>query len=358
MKEVLGAKVRYVARKLMHPPASRVPIEVAPRPRGPLAAGELVQMIDARSNKYTITLVVGAIFHSHRGQILHDDIIGRPEGIVINSDRLVEYQVFRPQLDDYVLSMPRGAAVVYPKDAARIVGLADLGAGSRVLEAGVGSGALTCSLLRTVGSHGSVVSIEKRPDFAEVAEENVCRWFGGYPTSWTVTVSDLAVWSVSNWVNEHGQFDSVILDMLAPWECLDVAEEAVRPGGALVIYVATTTQLSRTVETLRLRDVWSEPRAEESLLRTWHLDGLSVRPDHKMNGHTGFLISTRRMAADEIAMKRKRRPAPGAYGEDYQAPAIEATVRATSPDDQYQDDRYQDDRYQDDAAQNDSVSGR
>lgn len=317
----------------MYPPASRDPIEVGPRPRGFLAAGELVQLIDARSNKYTIALVAGGTFHSHRGQILHDDIIGRPEGIVITSDRLVEYQVFRPQLDDYVLSMPRGAAVVYPKDAARIVGLADLGAGSRVLEAGVGSGALTCSLLRTVGGKGAVVSIEKRMDFAEVAQENVCRWFRGYPDSWTVLVSDLADWNVSHWIAEHGEFDSVILDMLAPWECFHVAETALRPGGALVVYVATTTQLSRTVETLRLRDVWSEPRAEESLLRTWHLDGLSVRPDHKMNGHTGFLISTRKMAADQIAMKRKRRPAPGAYGEDYQAPAIDTPLTATAQGD-------------------------
>ena len=312
-----------MAKKPTHPPAPRDPVQVKPRARGPLAVGELVQMIDARANKYTITLATGAIFHSHRGQILHDHIIGRSEGIVISSDRLVDYQIFRPQLDDYVLSMPRGATVVYPKDAARIVGLADLGSGSRVLEAGVGSGALTCSLLRTVGDQGLVVSLERRQDFADVAEENVCRWFSGYPTSWLVRVTDLAEWDVSQWVSEHGEFDAVILDMLAPWECLDVVEKAIRPGGALVIYVATTTQLSRTVETLRLRDVWSEPRAEESLLRTWHLDGLSVRPDHKMNGHTGFLISTRRMAPHEVAMKRKRRPAPGAYGEDYQAPTMQ-----------------------------------
>ncbi len=279
-------------------------------------------MIDARGNKYTITLARDAIFHSHRGQIVHNDIIGRLEGLVITSDRLTEYQVLRPQLDDYVLSMPRGAAVVYPKDAARIVGLADLGSGSRVLEAGVGSGALTCSLIRTVGCEGSVVSIERRDDFAAVAEENVCRWFGGYPDSWSVLVTDLAIWDVGESVSAHGDFDAAILDMLAPWECLDTVARALRPGGALVVYVATTTQLSRTIETLRLKDVWTEPRAEETLLRTWHLDGLSVRPDHKMNGHTGFLISTRLMASGESAMKRKRRPAPGAYGKDYQAPDV------------------------------------
>lgn len=321
-----GATVCLVPKRPVHPPAPREPIEVQPRQTGPLCVGDLVQLIDARGNKYTITLSADSIFHSHRGQILHNDMIGRQEGIVIQSDRLVDYQVLRPQLDDYVLSMPRGAAVVYPKDAARIVGLADLGAGSKVLEAGVGSGALTCSLLRTVGPDGSVVSIEKRQDFAEVAEENVCRWFGGYPDSWNVIVEDLSTWDISDRVEKHGSFDSAILDMLAPWECLDVVGHALRPGGALVIYVATATQLSRTVESLRLKDVWTEPRAEETLLRTWHLDGLSVRPDHKMNGHTGFLVSTRRMAPAESAMKRKRRPAPGAYGQDYQAPELSSSA--------------------------------
>lgn len=302
-------------KRPVHPPADRSPIVLGPRATGDLRAGELVQIMDARSNKYTLTLTPDAVFHSHRGQVAHNDIIGRSDGIVVQSDRMVDYQIFRPQLDDYVLSMPRGAAVVYPKDAARIVGLADLGAGSRVLEAGVGSGALTCSLLRVIGPTGELMSVERRSDFAQVAEENVCRWFGGFPVNWTVAVGDLASWDDQGCV-----FDAVILDMLAPWECMDIVEKVVRPGGALVIYVATTTQLSRAVETLRLRDVWSEPRAEESLLRTWHLDGLSVRPDHKMNGHTGFLVSTRRMALDQIALKRKRRPAPGAYGDDYQAP--------------------------------------
>lgn len=312
-------KVPYVAKRPTHPPADRAPVDIAPRGTGPFSEGDLIQLIDARSNKYTITLKSDAIFHSHRGQICHNDIIGKPQGIIVQSDRLVDYQVFRPQLDDYVLSMPRGAAVVYPKDAARIVGLADLGAGSKVLEAGVGSGALTCSLLRVAGPTGTVVSVEKRADFAGVAEENVCRWFGGYPRSWRVVISDLAEFEEPDTL-----FDAVILDMLAPWECLNTVEAHLRPGGSLVIYVATTTQLSRTVETLRLRDCWSEPRAEESLLRTWHLDGLSVRPDHKMNGHTGFLIATRKMAPGSAAMQRKRRPAPGAYGEDYAAPEMEA----------------------------------
>ncbi len=300
-------------KRPVHPPAPRDTVGVGARPRGPLAAGDLVQLIDAKGNKYTITLKADDIFHSHRGQLTHNDMIGRTEGIIIRSDRAISYQVLRPALDDYVLSMPRGAAVVYPKDAARIVGLADIGEGSRVLEAGVGSGALSCSLLRSAGITGSVLSIERREDFAEIATENVCRWFGGFPQSWQVRVEDF-----TDSDPDGGSFDSVVLDMLAPWECLDVVERALRPGGALVCYVATTTQLSRLVETIRVRNVWTEPRAEESLLRTWHLDGLSVRPDHKMNGHTGFLIATRLMNGPSL--ERKRRPAPGAYGVDYHGP--------------------------------------
>ncbi len=300
-------------KRPVHPPTSREPVSVGARPRGPLVAGDLVQLIDARANKYTITLKADDVFHSHRGQLAHNDMIGNLEGIIINSDRAISYQVLRPALDDYVLSMPRGAAVIYPKDAARIVGLADLGEGSRILEAGVGSGALTCSLLRSAGITGSVVSIERREEFAEIATENVCRWFGGFPKSWSLNIADL-----SSWESTNAEFDSVVLDMLAPWECLDVVERVLRPGGALVAYVATTTQLSRLVETIRVRNLWAEPRAEESLLRTWHLDGLSVRPDHKMNGHTGFLVAARLMNGPSL--DRKRRPAPGAYGEDYHGP--------------------------------------
>ena len=302
-----------MAKRPVHPPAPRHPVDVGARPRGPLCEGDLVQLIDARSNKNTITLKQDGVFHSHRGQLAHNEMIGNHEGIIINSDRAVSYQVLRPALDDYVLSMPRGAAVVYPKDAARIVGLADIGEGSRVLEAGVGSGALTCSLLRSAGTSGSVVSIERREEFAEIAVENICRWFGGFPNSWNLHIADLPEWEPTT-----GQFDSVVLDMLAPWECIGVVEQALRPGGALVVYVATTTQLSRVVETIRVRGKWTEPRAEESLLRTWHLDGLSVRPDHKMNGHTGFLVAARLMIGPSL--DRKRRPAPGAYGEDYHGP--------------------------------------
>jgi len=263
---------------------------------------------------HTITLVPGASYHTHRGALPHDDIIGRPEGIVVTSSNGTSFLALRPILDDFVLSMPRGAQVIYPKDAARIIGLANIGAGAHVAEAGVGSGALTCSLLRAVGDEGSVVSYERRPEFAEVAERNVSVWFGARPANWTLRHGDMARDLVER------DLDAVILDMLAPWECLASVAAALAPGGIIVGYVATTTQLSRLVESMRITGDWTEPRAEESLLRTWHLDGLAVRPDHRMNGHTAFLVTARRLAPGTVLPPRRRRPAPGAYGEDYTGP--------------------------------------
>jgi tRNA (adenine57-N1/adenine58-N1)-methyltransferase len=275
---------------------------------------------------HTITLEAEAAYHTHRGSLPHNDIIGRPEGIVVTSSNGTSFLALRPILDDFVLSMPRGAQVIYPKDAARIVGLANLGAGARVAEAGVGSGALTCSLLRAVGDDGAVISYERRPEFAEVAERNVERWFGHRPDNWTLRLGDMAHDLVDR------ELDAVVLDMLAPWECLDSVAAALSPGGVLVSYVATTTQLSRLVESLRVSGVWTEPRAEESLLRTWHLEGLAVRPDHRMNGHTAFLVTARRLADGTVLPPRRRRPAPGAYGDDYSGPGSLASTSA--PDEQ------------------------
>lgn len=291
--------------------------------RGPFAIGELVQLTDPKGRLHTITLVEGGEFHTHRGRIPHDDIIGLAEGSVVTASSETPYLALRPLLDDFVLAMPRGAAVIYPKDAARIVGLASLGAGSHVVEAGVGSGALTCSLLRTVGETGRVASYERRADFAAVAEGNVRRWFGDLPQAWSLTVGDFADTAV---ISLPPDVDAVVLDMLAPWDCTARASLVLRPGGVLVCYVATATQMSTLVETLRLQECWTEPRAEETLMRTWHLEGLSVRPDHRMNGHTGFLVTCRRLAPGTVVPPRRRRPAPGAYGEDYQGPGSRANT--------------------------------
>lgn len=285
--------------------------------RGAFVPGDLVQLTDPKGKLHTITLVPGKEFHTHRGALAHDELIGMPDCSTVTSSGGTVYLAQRPQLIDFVLGMPRGAAVIYPKDAARISSLADLGPGDRVLEAGVGSGALTCYLLTAVGPTGSVTSYERRQDFADVATKNVTTWFAGRPSNWTLVVDDLQAADVS-------AVDAVILDMVAPWECLDVAARALRPGGALVVYVATTTQLSRVAETIRELGTWTEPRAEELMLRTWHLEGLSVRPDHRMNGHTGFLLSTRRLTSGAVLPRRRTRPAPGAYGDEYNSPTKNA----------------------------------
>jgi tRNA (adenine57-N1/adenine58-N1)-methyltransferase len=280
----------------------------------PLQAGERVQLTDPRGRMHTVVLTVGRTFFTHKGSIEHDDLIGRPEGVVVRSTGEVEYLALRPLLSDYVLSMPRGAAVVYPKDAGQIVHMGDIHPGARVLEAGVGSGALTMSLLRAVGERGVVWSVERRADFAQVAERNVRGFLGSSGAPWHLLVGDL----VQVLAGPDGprpqaprEVDRVVLDMLAPWECLDAVHRVLVPGGVLVCYVATTTQMSKLVETARESGGWTEPSAWESLVRGWHLEGLAVRPEHRMVGHTGFIVLTRRMAAGHRAPLRRRRPAPG-----------------------------------------------
>jgi tRNA (adenine57-N1/adenine58-N1)-methyltransferase len=277
--------------------------------RGPFRVGDQVQLTDNKGRHHTFTLQAGKDFHTHRGSFPHDDLIGQPEGSVVATSGGTQYLALRPLLRDFVLSMPRGATVVYPKDAAQIVGLADIFPGARVVEAGAGSGALSCSLLRAVGDEGSVSSYERREDFAEIARKNVERFFGGPHPAWQLTVGDLVEKLADRDV------DRVVLDMLAPWECLDAVAEALVPGGVLCCYVATTTQLSRTVEDIRSHGRFTEPAASETLQRGWHVEGLAVRPDHRMVGHTGFLVTTRRVADGVAVPPRRRRPAPGAYPE-------------------------------------------
>jgi tRNA (adenine57-N1/adenine58-N1)-methyltransferase len=286
--------------------------------RGPLRPGEWVRLTDTKGRRHNICLEAGKRFFTNRGSIDHDDLIGRPEGLSVTSSAGGEYLVFRPLLSEFVVSMPRGAAVVYPKDAAQIVAMADVFPGARVVEAGVGSGALTCSLLRAVGPHGVVSSYERRDEFAEVARRNVTQFFGGEHPAWRLTVGDLVTALPDG--EEAGSVDRVILDMLAPWECVDVVADALTPGGILCAYVATTTQLGRVVETVRAHGGFTEPQPWETLVRDWHVEGLAVRPGHKMIGHTGFLVTARRMGPGQTAPAKKRRPAPGAYGVDYRGP--------------------------------------
>ncbi|MFC8316009.1 tRNA (adenine-N1)-methyltransferase [Gordonia sp. NPDC057258] len=272
---------------------------------GPFVVGDRVQLTDAKGRKFTVLLDEGKQFHTHRGAISHDDLIGSPEGSIVSATSGTQYLALRPLLVDYVLSMPRGAQVIYPKDAAQIVLEGDIFPGARVLEAGAGSGALTCSLLRAVGADGEVVSFEIRDDHAEHAIRNVETFFGGRPDNWHLTVDDLAN------VDRDERFDRVILDMLAPWEPLDVVRTVLKPGGVLTVYVTTVTQLSRVMEALREQECWTEPRAWETLLREWSAVGLAVRPEHKMQGHTAFLITARRLADGTTTLRPQRRPSKG-----------------------------------------------
>src|SRR2546423_4915344 len=185
--------------------------------RGAFRVGDRVQLTDAKGRQHTITLEAGKAFHTHTGSFQHDELIGAPEGSVVRSTGGTAYVAFRPLLSDYVLSMPRGATVVYPKDAAQIVALADIFPGAKVVEAGAGSGALSCSLLRAVGEQGLVSSYEKREDFAEIAARNVERFFGEPHPAWRLTLGDLADKCTDEDV------DRVVLDMLAPWDVLETA---------------------------------------------------------------------------------------------------------------------------------------
>jgi len=270
---------------------------------GPFRAGDRVQLTDSKGRHYTIVLVAGGEYHTHRGALAHDDLIGAPEGSVVKSANGTAYLALRPLLTDYVLSMPRGAQVIYPKDAAQIVHEGDVFPGARVLEAGAGSGALTCSLLRAVGPEGRVVSYEVRADHAEHAVRNVETFFGERPANWDLTVADVTEFS--------GEVDRIVLDMLAPWEVLPTVRDALVPGGVLVVYVATVTQLSRVVEALRGQECWTEPYSWETLVRPWHVVGLAVRPEHRMQGHTAFLIRVRRLAEGTVTPRPQRRSSKG-----------------------------------------------
>lgn len=271
---------------------------------GPFVQGDRVQLTDAKGRKYTVVLQPGSEFFTHAGAVRHDDLIGTAEGSIVTSSGDASYLALRPLLTDYVLSMPRGAQVIYPKDAAQIVHEGDIFPGARVLEAGAGSGALTCSLLRAVGPEGEVISYEIREDHAVHAERNVKTFYGEHPENWQLRVADLAYTTVEEL---GGPVDRIILDMLAPWETLPAVHKVLRPGGVLVCYVATTTQMSQVVEALRDQQNWTEPRAWESINRDWHVVGLAVRPEHRIQGHTAFLITARRLADGVTTIKRQRR---------------------------------------------------
>lgn len=292
--------------------------------RGVLCAGEKVQFCDRRGKKITEQLVAGGVTQTEHGLIVHDEVIGKTEGILVTTvtakressadpakpwktTRAIggwQYAVMRPRLADYVLSMPRGAQIMYPKDIAQAIQLGDIRQGLRVLESGAGSGAMSVNLLDAVGREGHVTTIELRADFARVAEANATLYYGKRPDWWRLEVGNFD--DVAAELDEHS-FDRIVLDMLDPWNRLEQAYRVMAPGGVLVSYVTTTTQMSRLVEALRAAVVWTEPDIQETLERNWKAQGLAVRPDHQMIGHTGFLIISRAMASGFQALKKRDR---------------------------------------------------
>lgn len=284
------------------------------RPSGAFREGDRVQLTGPKNRLHTITLTADGELHTHHGVLFHRDLIGLPDGSVVTNSSDHEYLALRPLLRDFAMSMPRGAAIVYPKDAAQIVMQADIFPGATVVEAGVGSGALSLSLLRAVGPAGSLVSFERREDFADVARANVETFFGETPDTWRVVVGDLLDELPAE--QPAGSVDRVVLDMLAPWEVMDVVADALTPGGVVLCYVATATQLSRVAEFIRGTGLFTDPEASETMVRGWHVEGLAVRPDHRMVAHTGFLITARRLAPGTIAPEVKRRASKTSYGDD------------------------------------------
>jgi tRNA (adenine57-N1/adenine58-N1)-methyltransferase len=288
------------------------------RQSGPFRVGDRVQLTGPKGRLNTVTLEQDGEFHTHKGYVRHNDLIGQPDGTVVSStsatEASVEYLALRPLLTDFVMSMPRGAAIIYPKDAAAILALADIFPGATVVEAGVGSGALSLWLLRAIGPSGVLKSFERREEFSDVARGNVVAFLGSEPDNWSVTIGDLT--EALPTVTEPGSVDRVILDMLAPWECLDAVSDALTPGGVLLCYIATVTQLSRVAEAIRATGNFTEPDSSETIVRGWHVEGLAVRPDHRMVGHTGFLMTARRLAPGAVLPELKRRASKSDFSDE------------------------------------------
>jgi tRNA (adenine57-N1/adenine58-N1)-methyltransferase len=254
----------------------------APGPRGTLSPGERVLLVDAKARRYLLTLQAGAMFHTHAGIVAHDSIIGRTEGVSVVGSTGRVFLVVRPTLADVVLKMPRGAQVIYPKDLGAILLAADIGPGMTVLEAGVGSGALSMALLR---ARADVVGYEIRPDFAAGARANVAAWSGS-DVSYRVEERD-----VYEGIDET-DLDRIVLDLPEPWQVLAHAEKTLRPGGVLLAYLPTINQVA-TLRAALTRSAFGMAETSETLRRTWHVEERSVRPDHRMVGHTGFLTTAR-----------------------------------------------------------------
>lgn len=260
-------------------------------PERPIGAGERVLLIDGRGRRYLVTMGTGKQFHSHLGAVDHDALIGKLEGTSVKSSGGQALLVVRPTLADYVLKMQRGAQVIYPKDIGLILVYADIFPGAHVIEAGTGSGSLTLALTRAVGDSGSIVSYEIREDHQQQAVKNIDAWYeglGGKPENLTLKVGDVLAG-----VSEEGA-DRIILDLPEPWRAIGTTTESLVAGGVLCCYVPTVPQVSQAVEAMR-GGGFGLITAFEGLVRTWNVEGQSVRPDHRMVAHTGFIVTGRKL---------------------------------------------------------------
>jgi tRNA (adenine57-N1/adenine58-N1)-methyltransferase len=266
---------------------------------GPLQAGEKVLLIDAKQRRYLITLATGRQWHYHQGTVEHDELIGSSEGSYVRSSSGAALLAFRPTLSDFVLKMRRGAQVVYPKDMGLILVYADIFPGATVVEAGTGSGALTLALVRAVGESGHVLSYEVRSDHHEQAVENVTAWFEGLaqkPENLELRVGDIFA------DIPERDVDRMVLDLPEPWRAVGTATQSLVAGGILCCYLPTVPQVSATVDAMRAGG-FARIDTFEAFLRTWNVDGPSVRPDHRMVAHTGFIVVGRKLATSEAGIR-------------------------------------------------------
>ena len=257
------------------------------QPQKPIVAGERVMIVDSKERRYLVRMTEGAQFHTHAGIVNHDDVIGGDEGIYVEAVNGRKFLILRPTLADVVVKMPRGAQVIYPKDLGAILMAADIGPGMKILEAGVGSGALSMTVLR---AGASIIGYELREDFAERARENVTAMLGDN-VDYRIEIRD-----VTHGIDERG-LDRILLDMPEPWKVVEHAEAALRPGGIFLAYLPTINQTWQLREELNRRG-FGLAETTEILRRTWHIEDRSVRPDHRMVAHTGYLTTARRLITD------------------------------------------------------------
>ena len=252
----------------------------------PFTSGERALLIDARGRRFLVRLEPGGVFHFHGGALPHDLVIGSEEGTTVHTSTGAPVVCFRPRLADFILKMGRGAQVIYPKDVGPILVYADVFPGARVLEAGSGSGALTIALCRAVGSEGRVVSYELREEFHEVARRNAEDFFGKLPAWLELRRGDVREVSGET-------FHRVVLDLPEPWGVMEETAGALLPGGVLCGYLPTTGQVQTLVQAM-VDASFAEIQTFEVMLRTWHVEPRSVRPDHRMVAHTGFITVGRK----------------------------------------------------------------